>query len=85
MELNQMTPQLSKNDIELLYQFLRKKYVRYKDVQFGLVDHLASCIEEQQQLFPGLSFQQALDKVYAEFPVTEFAKLIEAKSKALTK
>ncbi len=85
MDLNQEKSQLTNDEIALLYRFVKQKYVRHKDVQFELVDHLASSIEEQRKTTPGISFEKALENEYAKFPITGFAKLVEAKSNALIK
>ena len=40
--------QVSPTQIEALFKFMRRKYVRYYDVQIELVDHFASAIEITQ-------------------------------------
>jgi len=74
---------LSKEEIQKLFEFTRKKYVRYIDVQVELVDHLASAIEELRTQDSDLSFESTLQKVYAKFPITGFNDLIQEKTKAL--
>lgn len=74
---------LSHEEIQKLFDFTRKKYVRYIDVQVELVDHLASSIEELRSNDPSISFESALQKVYARFPITGFNNLIQEKAKAL--
>lgn len=74
---------LSQEEIQKLFEFTRKKYVRYIDVQVELVDHLASSIEQLQEENPQLDFDQALAKVYSRFPITGFDKLINEKTKTL--
>ena len=76
---------LNKSEIDRLYSFVQSKYVRYLDVQLELVDHLASGIEDLQSKDPNLSFETALNKIYRKFPVTGFHKLVEEKSKSLSK
>jgi len=80
-----MTNQLSKEEIDQLFKFVESKNVKYKDVQFEIVDHLASAIEEMQESDPTLSFNSALLRTYAKFPITGFAVMILAKEKALSK
>ena len=77
--------QLSKTQIEHLFEFTRKKYVKYDDVRFEIVDHLASDIEAQMNDNSDLSFKSALWNAYGKFPITGFGHFIDAKEKALSK
>ncbi len=77
--------QLSKDQIDKLFDFTRKKYVKYEDVRFEIVDHLATDIENQMRTEESISFEGALKKVYNKFPVTGFAQMITAKENALKK
>ncbi|NNF32874.1 MAG: hypothetical protein HKN68_02130 [Saprospiraceae bacterium] len=76
---------LTESEIHGLFEFTLKKYVRYKDVQVELVDHLASAIEELREKNPDIGFTKALYQVYEGFGIFGFAKIIEAKEKALVK
>lgn len=78
-----MKPPLTAEHIDTLFEFVRKKYVRYIDLQYELVDHLATGIEEEQALDSSLTFEQALGKVYGRFPVTGFTRFVEQQEKAL--
>ncbi|MEP5132812.1 MAG: hypothetical protein ABJQ64_09610, partial [Nonlabens ulvanivorans] len=51
---------LNDSQIEDLYAFTRKHYVEFYDLQTELVDHLANAIEDQWELKPHLSFEDAL-------------------------
>lgn len=73
--------QLSLAQIDLLFDFVQRKYARYVDVQHELVDHLATSIEEEMQT-SGASFESALQTVYGRFPITGFAKFVQEKEKA---
>ncbi len=75
--------QLNKEQIDTLFSFVKSKYVRYIDVQYELVDHLASAIEDEMQKDSKLSFDAALSKVYARFPVTGFTNFIASKASSL--
>lgn len=77
--------ELSKSQVDHLYQFVSSKYVRYLDVQHEIVDHLACAIEERMSQDEALTFKQALSNVYAEFPVTGFYNWVQAKEKAMRK
>jgi hypothetical protein len=80
-----MTNQLTKEEVDMLFSFVEDKNVRYKDVQFEIVDHLATAIEEEQATDPKLSFHNALQRVYGKFPITGFAMMILAKEEELSK
>lgn len=77
--------QLNENQISQLFDFVRSKYVRYIDVQYELVDHLASDIESEMQLDNELTFDKALQKVYAKFPISGFSNYVTESEKAMTK
>lgn len=70
---------LTNEQIQHLFAFTKKKYVRYYDVQAELVDHLAERIEEEITANPQLSYENALAKVYAEFGIFGFAKIVQQK------
>lgn len=71
--------------VNALFAFVRQKYVHYIDVQHELVDHLASAIEDEWKRDSRLSFNDALAKVYGQFPVTGFAQLVRSKEKNLSR
>lgn len=76
---------LTKMEIDQLFDFVRKKYVRYIDVQYEIVDHLASGIEEQMIEDEHISFEEALQNEYAKFPITGFSNWVTEKEKSLSK
>jgi len=76
---------LDQEQIDYLFAFCRRHYVRYYDVQIELVDHLANAIEEKLNANNNLSFDKALDEVYATFGYKGFAGIVEAKTNALSK
>ena len=78
-----MNIELSKEQIAMLFTFVEKKGVRYKDVQYELVDHLASAIEEDMNADKNLNFEAALKSVYSKFPITGFDKFLREKEKAM--
>ena len=80
-----MKPQLKQEEIEKLFTFVQSKNVPYRDVQFEIVDHLATAIEDLQEENPEWSFGLCLDQVYGKFPITGFAQLIQQKEDALNK
>lgn len=78
-----MTRQLTPIEIEKLFAFVRSKYVRWVDLQYEIVDHLATAIEDTITEDPTISFDRALQQVYSSFPITGFTNLVAAKQKAL--
>lgn len=70
---------------ESLFAFCRRHYVQYYDVQVELADHLSAAIEERMINNPKLSFEQALDAVYAGFGIKGFADIVAAKEKLAEK
>lgn len=76
---------LTHQQIEILFEFTRKKFVPYYDLQVELVDHLASSIEEEMQQNNIISFEQALQKVYTRFGIFGFAYVVQERQVALEK
>ena len=70
---------LSAAQIEQLFAFTEKKYVRYYDLQVEIVDHLATSIEEILSNNSKLTFNEALKLVYSEFGIFGFAKIVQQK------
>jgi hypothetical protein len=75
--------QLSEEQIQHLFLFTKKKLVHWYDLQVELVDHLASRIEEEMNADAGLEFETALERVYKEFGIFGFAKIVQEKSAQL--
>jgi len=80
-----MKQTLTTQQIDELFAFCRRHYVQHYDVQTELVDHLANAIEEKMQQHTQLSFERALDEVYAGFGYKGFAGVVEAKMNAINK
>jgi hypothetical protein len=76
-----MKTELTEEQIEELFAFCKKHYVRYYDVQLELVDHLANAIEEKMNTNKNISFEKALHEVYKGFGVMGFSKILSAKEK----
>lgn len=75
--------QLSKPQIQELFNFAESHRVRYYDLQTEVVDHLATAIEEKWQTNPNLPFQTALNEVYGSFGIYGFGKLEQEKREAI--
>ena len=76
---------LTELQIQNLYAFTRKHFVEHYDLQTELVDHLANDIEEQWQIQPKLSFEDAKNKAFKKFGIFGFMDVIEQKGKAMNK
>ena len=70
---------LTADQIQTIFDFTEKKYIKYYDVQLELVDHIADKIEALQTDDPHLTFDRALHKVYKSFGVFGFTKVQEEK------
>lgn len=71
--------QVTKEQIQELYQFTKAHRIRYYDLQTEVVDHLASAIEAKWAENPNLPFQKALKEVYTGFGIFGFGKLEDEK------
>lgn len=76
---------LSKEQIEKLYAFVRKKGLMYLDLQDEMVDHLANSIEDQINENPRLTFDKALQIEYKKFGVFGFDGVYVKRYNALKK
>lgn len=74
---------LSQQQIEHLFTFVKRKYVPYYDLQIELVDHLATSIEQKMAKDASMSFESALQKTYKGFGITGFAEYRSSKEKEL--
>lgn len=71
--------------VEKLYKFTSKHYVKYFDVQTELVDHLANGIEAQWQEDPEIPFEDALQKEFKKFGIFGFSDVVEKQERAMEK
>lgn len=76
---------LTKSEIEQLYQFTRKHYVEYYDIQTELVDHLATGMEKNWEDEPNLDFKENLNKEFKKFGVFGFSDIVSEKTKQMEK
>ncbi|MBA2499179.1 MAG: hypothetical protein H0V30_05585 [Chitinophagaceae bacterium] len=77
--------QLTQDQIQELFVFTEKKFVRYYDLQVELVDHLAERIEEKLSSDASLNFDAALQMIYKDFGIFGFSKIVHEKSEQLRK
>jgi hypothetical protein len=76
---------ITHSQIEQLYTFTQQHYVKYYDVQSELVDHLAQDIENQWEIDPNITFENALNKAFKKFGIFGFEDVVLEKTKALQK
>jgi len=76
---------LSEVEINKLFRFTEKKLVHWYDLQIEIVDHLASCIEDEMTADSKLTFDLALEKVYNGFGIFGFAKIVQERQIQLAK
>lgn len=75
---------INEQQVELLFEFTRKHFVEYYDVQVELVDHLANGIEEQWLTQPNLTFDEALKIEFKKFGIFGFTDLVADKQSELS-
>ena len=80
-----MKQELPTEEVQKLFTFVQSKNVPYRDVQYEIVDHLASAIEDMKEENPEWSYSSCLQKIYKKFPITGFAQLQMEKEEALIK
>ncbi len=76
---------LTKQEIDYLFEFVRKKNIHFYDLQLEIVDHLAMLIEEKMEEDNVLTVQTALPIVYLKFGIFGFAHIVQQKQRALEK
>jgi hypothetical protein len=74
---------LTREQIEELYTFVRKKGIEFIDLQDELVDYLANGIETQREEDSSLSFAEALQKEYKKFGIFGFDDVLMEKMKSI--
>ena len=77
--------QLSIEELQNLFDFVSSKKVKYDDLKYEIVDHIASSIEEIRKADPTATFDSALKETYGRFPITGFAEFVEGKVNSLKK
>ncbi|HET8838645.1 MAG TPA: hypothetical protein VFM82_06575 [Flavobacteriaceae bacterium] len=76
---------VTKAEIEKLYDFTRKHYVEYYDLQTELVDHLANGMEARWQENPHLQFEENLQTEFKKFGIFGFSEVVEKRKAAMEK
>ncbi|MDV6167713.1 hypothetical protein R1T16_04705 [Flavobacterium sp. DG1-102-2] len=83
--LNRELKKVTAEQMDMLFEFTRKHYVEYYDVQCELVDHLANAIEERWETQPNLGFNEALHFEFKKFGIFGFTGIVEKRQLALGK
>lgn len=76
---------LTEQEINQIFDFTKKHYVEFYDVQVELVDHLANAIEDQWKENPNIMFEDALQTEFKKFGIFGFTGLVEQKQTDLHK
>jgi len=78
--------QLSKAEIQQIFQFMKKNGVKFYDVQLEMVDHFASEIEQNWKQYPKhWTFEHKVLDVYSRIGTKGFDKIRQTKSTAINK
>ena len=76
---------ITEQEINQIFDFIKKHYVEFYDVQVELVDHLANAIEDQWKQNPNILFEDALQTEFKKFGIFGFTGLVEQKQAELQK
>jgi len=76
---------LSQDQVAELFNYTRRMHIQYKDVQFEIVDHIATGVEKTMSSDNNLTFNRALYEYTGTLPIRFFNDLIEEKTKSLTR
>lgn len=79
------TQHITKEHIDYLHEFCKKKDIRYVDLRIELVDHLCELVQEQWTKTPELNFYQAFDNVYKGFGIFGLMEIANAHENAMSK
>lgn len=76
-----MEKQLTKKEIQQLFDFVEGQGLKFYDVQIEVVDHFASAIEANWETYPNdWSFEQKIASVYDELGFKGFRNLLMGKT-----
>jgi hypothetical protein len=80
-----MKKELSKEQINRLYRYVNDNGVEYFDVQVELVDHIASKIEEQLDLYPETPTDEVFEQTLKRFKQRGFKQVVKEKEKQVAR
>ncbi|MFH6603035.1 hypothetical protein ACEZ3G_06070 [Maribacter algicola] len=76
---------LTEDQIQDLFNFVRKHHVEHYDLRIELVDHLANGIEAQWHEHPERSYKDARLREFRKFGVHGFERVVRKRRKAMEK
>ena len=76
---------LTTEEIDTIFAFCERHFVRQYDLQVELVDHLANAIEVRRIKEPDLNIDSALESIHSGFGVLGFASFVNSRAAALEK
>lgn len=83
--IREKTKKINAEQLAQLFDFTRKHYVEYHDLQSELADHLAHAIEQRWEEQPSLSFDEALQAEFKKFGIFGFSDIVAERHNALFK
>ncbi|MCW4469201.1 hypothetical protein OGH69_09510 [Flavobacterium sp. MFBS3-15] len=83
--INEKSKKINAEQLRELFDFTRKHYVDYHDLQCELADHLAHAIEQRWEEEPLLSFEEALQAEFKKFGIFGFSDIVAERHNALFK
>lgn len=83
--IKKQAKKINAEQLEQLFEFTRKHYVEYHDLQSELADHLAHAIEQRWEEQPSLSFDEALQAEFKKFGIFGFSDIVAERQNALFK
>ncbi|HXR83555.1 MAG TPA: hypothetical protein VN722_04560 [Hanamia sp.] len=72
---------LTEEEIDLLFEFCKKHFVKYDDLKVELVDYLSKAVESKMK-DSKLTFEMALQKAHEEFGPKGFATFVSKREEA---
>jgi len=80
-----MSTELTKKQIEILFDYVHRMGIHYIDLKHELVDHLATAIEDEMSKDSNISFNTSLWKVYRLYPYMFYNEFARSKQKELSR
>lgn len=77
--------QLNEDQINQIFDYTHRLNISYKDVQYEMVDHIASGVEDLMDENPSMTFNRAMYENAGQYAHSFFTDIISNKTKALQK
>jgi|GEM_PF-6640387 len=81
--MNHQSKQLSAKQVQHIFDYTDRMHIKYKDVQFEIVDHIACGVEETMTANKELTFSKSLYNFTGSLPHRFLNDLVEEKEKAI--